>query len=50
MRDRAYAQIKRVFDEKLVSIFDFDKDPKNIFTTHEMISQFDGNLATKVTV
>ena len=31
MRDRAYAQIKRVHDEKLFSIFDFDNDPKNIY-------------------
>ena len=50
MRDRAYAHIKKVCDSKLVSIFDFKDDPRNIFTAHEMLSQFDGNLATKFTV
>ena len=50
MRDRAYAQIKRVHDEKLFSIFDFDNDPKNLFTAHEMLGLVDGSLATKFTV
>lgn len=35
MRGVAYARIKRICDEKLVSIFDFENDPKNIFTAHE---------------
>lgn len=35
MRDVAYDRIKRVCDENLVSIFDFENDPKNIFTAHE---------------
>jgi hypothetical protein len=39
-----------VCDEKLVSIFDFQNDPKNIFTAHEMLGYIDGNLATKFTV
>ena len=50
MRDMAYAQIKRVCDEKLVSIFDFQNDPKNIFTAHEMLGMVNGDLATKFTV
>ena len=36
-RDLAYARIKRTCDEKIVSIFDFENDPKNIFTAHEML-------------
>ena len=36
-RELALARIKRVSEEKLVSIFDFDTDPKNIFTAHHMI-------------
>jgi len=50
MRDLAYAQIKKVTDAKLVSIFDFKNDPKNIFTAHEMMGLVNGNLATKFTV
>ena len=50
MRDRAYAQIKRVTDEKIVSIFDFMNDPKNIFTAHEQLGMINGDLATKFTV
>jgi acyl-CoA oxidase len=49
-RDRAYAQIKRVCDEGIVSIFDFNNDPKNIFTAHEMLGMINGSLATKFTV
>ena len=50
MRDRAYAQIKRVCEEKLFSIFDFENDKKNIFTAHEMLGLMNGSLATKFTV
>lgn len=50
MRDLAYAQIKKVCDTGLVSIFDFDNDPKNIFTAHEMLGTVNGSLATKFTV
>jgi acyl-CoA oxidase len=46
----AYARIKRVCDEKIVSIFDFENDPKNIFTAHEMLGGIDGSLTTKFTV
>ena len=49
-REVAYARIKRVCDEGLVSIFDFQNDPMNIFTAHEMLGQVDGSLATKFTV
>jgi len=49
-RELAYSRIKRVCEEKLVSIFDFQNDPKNIFTAHEMLGYIDANLATKFTV
>jgi len=39
-----------VCDEGLVSIFDFETDPHNIFTAHEMLGQVNGDLATKFTV
>ncbi len=50
MRSRAYSQIKKVSEANLVSIFDFQRDPKNIFTAHEMLGNINGNLATKFTV
>lgn len=49
-RDLAYARIKRVTDEGIVSIFNFYDDPKNIFTAHEMLGLMDASLATKFTV
>lgn len=33
-------RLKRVLQEGLVSVFDFESDPNNIFTTHEMVSYF----------
>lgn len=50
MRDKAYNQIKKVADEGLFSIFDFDNDKKNLFTCHEMLGNVNGSLATKFTV
>ncbi len=46
----AYARLKKVADAKLFSIFDFDNDPKNLITAHEMLSWVDGALSTKFTV
>ena len=49
-RDLAYKRLKKVSEAKLFSIFDFEKDPKNLFTAHEMLGYVDGSLATKFTV
>jgi acyl-CoA oxidase len=49
-RDLAYKRIKAVSDAKLFSIFDFESDPVNLFTAHEMIGCVDGSLSTKFTV
>jgi len=49
-RQQAYDRLKRTCDEGIVSVFDFQNDPKNIFTAHEMLGQIDGSLATKFTV
>lgn len=49
-RELAYQRIKAVADSKLFSIFDFDNDPTNLFTAHEMLGQIDGSLVTKFTV
>jgi len=39
-----------VSEHKLFSIFDFNNDPKNLLTAHEMLGYTDGSLATKFTV
>jgi acyl-CoA oxidase len=49
-RELAMQRIQVVSDAKLFSIFDFENDPINIFTAHEMLGQMDGGLATKFTV
>jgi acyl-CoA oxidase len=49
-RTLAYNRLKKVTDAKLFSIFDFDNDPKNLLTAHEMLGYVDGSLATKFTV
>ena len=49
-RDIAFKRLKKVADAKLFSIYDFDRDPKNILTAHEMLSYVDGSLVTKFTV
>ena len=49
-RELAMKRIQVVSDAKLFSIFDFQDDPVNIFTAHEMLGQIDGALATKFTV
>jgi len=37
-REHAYKKIKAVADAKLFSIFDFQNDPINLFTCHEMLA------------
>jgi acyl-CoA oxidase len=49
-RQLAYDRLKKVADAGLFSIFDFDNDPKNLLTAHEMLGLIDGSLATKFTV
>ena len=49
-RQQAYDRLKAVSDAKLFSIFDFEDDPVNLFTAHEMLVNTDASLATKFTV
>ena len=49
-RDLAYKRIKCVSEAGLFSIFDFQNDPVNLFTCHEMLAQVDGSVSTKFTV
>ena len=36
-RDLAFERVKAIADAKLFSIYDFNTDPVNLFTAHEMI-------------
>lgn len=49
-RSIAYKRLKKVADAGLFSIYDFERDPKNLLTAHEMLATVDGSLATKFTV
>jgi len=49
-RELAFLRLKKIADEKLFSIFDFENDPINLFTCHEMLGMVDGAVATKFTV
>jgi len=48
-RALAFKRLKMVADAKLFSIWDFERDPKNLLTAHEMLGLIDGSLATKFT-
>jgi acyl-CoA oxidase len=50
MRDEAYKKLKKVTDNKMLSIDDFERDPVNIFTAHEFMGQVDPSAGTKMTV
>jgi acyl-CoA oxidase len=39
-----------VAENKLFSVFDFLKNPLNVFANHEMAGYIDGSMATKMTV
>jgi len=49
-RDLAYKRLKMISDNKLLSVYDFAKNPKRIFAAHEMCGNIDASLATKMTV
>ena len=42
--DRVFAQTKRVADAKMLSIFDFRDDPKNILTAMEMATKINSEI------
>lgn len=49
-RELAYQRLKKVCELNVVSVTDFDENPKNIFTVHEILGMADGSLCTKFTV
>ena len=49
-KELALRRLQRVAENQVFSVFDFLKDPLNVFANHEMAGLVDGNLATKLTV
>ena len=49
-RELAYKRLKIFFKEGLISVFDFQTDPRRIFAAHEVLGLCDGSMATKLTV
>jgi acyl-CoA oxidase len=49
-RDLAYKRLKRICDNRLISVLDFKQNPHRIFSVHEAVGMMDGSAATKMTV
>ena len=49
-RQLAYDRLSTVCRQNLVSVRDFETNPKNIFAAHEILGMCDGSLCTKFTV
>ena len=49
-RQLAYDRLKKICDSGLFSVKDFWKNPRNIFTAHEITGQVDPSTTTKLTV
>ena len=49
-REDAFKKLKKVTENKLISVQDFGCDPTNIFTAHEFMGQVDPSAGTKMTV
>ena len=50
MRDEAFKKLKKITENKMLSINDFDTDPVNVFTAHEFMGQVDQSAGIKMTV
>ncbi|KAG9290773.1 hypothetical protein G9A89_011736 [Geosiphon pyriformis] len=49
-RELALQRLQRIADCGFLSVFDFEKNPLNVFAVHEMAGMVDGSTATKMTV
>lgn len=49
-RQLAYDRIKKICSLGIISIKDFEKNPRNIFAAHEIVGMLDGSVCTKMTV
>ncbi|CAG8527122.1 14127_t:CDS:10 [Cetraspora pellucida] len=49
-REIALQRLKKLADQGFISVYDFEKNPLNIFAAHEIAGMVDGSMATKMTV
>ncbi|KAJ3319820.1 acyl-Coenzyme A oxidase [Boothiomyces sp. JEL0866] len=49
-REIALERLKRVADAGFISVFDFERNPLNIFAAHEVCGNVEGSFTTKMTV
>ncbi|CUA77286.1 hypothetical protein RSOLAG22IIIB_06628 [Rhizoctonia solani] len=49
-RELALDRLKRVSETKMISVFDFEKNPLNVMAAHELAGMLDPSFTTKMTV
>ncbi|KAJ1675669.1 hypothetical protein EV182_000819 [Spiromyces aspiralis] len=49
-RELAFRRLKAIGENGFISVFDFERNPLNIFAVHEIVGMMDGGTATKLTV
>ncbi|KAJ1658655.1 hypothetical protein IWQ61_002143 [Dispira simplex] len=49
-RDLAFRRLQAIGRGGFISVFDFERNPLNIFAAHELVGMLDGGTATKMTV
>ncbi|KAK9764702.1 hypothetical protein K7432_007589, partial [Basidiobolus ranarum] len=49
-RELAFQRLKRIGEEGFISVYDFERNPLNVFAVHEVVGLIDGGTATKLTV
>ncbi len=49
-RELALRRLQAICDHKLISVRDFQNNPRRIFSAHETVGMMDGSTATKMTV
>ncbi|KAJ3186680.1 hypothetical protein HDU85_007500 [Gaertneriomyces sp. JEL0708] len=50
MREIALERLKKVADHGFISVFDFERNPLNVFAAHEVCGMIDASFTTKMTV
>jgi acyl-CoA oxidase len=49
-RQIALERLKKISEAGFISVFDFERDPLNVFAAHEICGMVDGSFTTKLTV
>lgn len=49
-REIALERLRKICAAKVISVYDFERNPLNVFAVHELVGMVDGSVATKLTV